>query len=508
VVDPRRSATAAVADLHLQPVPGTDLSVALGLLRLAGEQRWLDHGYLAARTRGAEAALAAAAAWPAERVESESGITPAQLDQLLVALARPPSAMLLTGRGPEQQSKGTDTVSALINLMLVLGRVGRPHSGYGCLTGQANGQGGREHGQKSDQLPGYRSITEPDDVAAVAAVWGLDPGQIPGPGLSAMEMIDSIGEPGGLRALVVAGSDPAVASPDAGSVRARLGRLDTLAVLDSFLSDTARAADIVLPVTQWAEEDGTLTSLEGRVLRRRRALDPPAGVRSDIEVLCALASRLGQGERFGYGGAEAIFEELGRASAGARADYSGITYERLDAGEALHWPCPGPGHPGTPRLFADRFAHPDGRARLVAVEYRPAAEEPDADYPVRFTTGRYREHYNSGNQTRRLGSLHDRRPEPVLQVHPSLARHRGLTDGEMASVESRRGVVRFRVELSEDIRPDTVFAPFHWAGGQAANLLTSAALDPISRMPEFKICAVRLAAVDRAGSSGGLPGPG
>jgi len=492
VVDPRRSATAQVADLHLQPVPGTDLAVALGLLRLARETQRVDEAYLASRTSGWEATLAAAEPWTPERVESVSGVAPAELAALLVALAEPPAAMLLTGRGPEQQSKGTDTVSALINLMLALGRVGRPHSGYGCLTGQGNGQGGREHGQKADQLPGYRSIADEVDRAAVAGVWGVDPSIIPGPGLSAMELISSIGEHGGIRALVVAGSDLAVASPSAGQVRTRLAGLDTLAVLDSFMTDTAAEADFVLPVTQWAEEDGTITNLEGRVLRRRKALDPPAGVRSDIDVLCALAARLGQVERFSYRDPEEVFDELARASAGGRADYSGISYERLDGGEALYWPCPAPAHPGTPRLFGDTFAHLDGRARLVPLVYRPSEEEPDESYPVRFTTGRYREHYNSGSQTRRLEALRARRPHPLLQIHPSLARRSGLADGTLAQVESRRGAVRFRVELSEDIRPDTVFAPFHWSGSEAANLLTSPALDPISRMPEFKVCAVRL----------------
>ena len=499
VVDPRRSASAQVADIHLQPVPGTDLALALGLLRLAERSGAVDHDYLASRTTGWDTVLRAAAPWTPALVQSVSGVAPGDLERLLHSLVEPPAAMILTGRGPEQQAKGTDTVSALINLMLALGRVGRPHSGYGCLTGQANGQGGREHGQKADQLPGYRSISDPSDRAAVAAAWGVDPSAIPQAGLSAMEMISSIGEPGGLRALVVVGSDVATASPSAEQVRSRLAGLDTLVVLDSFLTDTAATADFVLPVTQWAEEDGTVTSLEGRVLRRRRALAPPPGVRSDIDILCALAARLGHEERFSFPGPESVFEELARASAGGRADYSGISYDRLDGEETIYWPCPDPTHPGTPRLFGETFAHEDGRGRLVPVSYRPAAEEPDDEYPVRFSTGRYREHYNSGHQTRRIDALRLRREHPILQIHPELARQSDLTDGDVAEVQSRRGSVRFRVELSTDIRPDTVFAPIHWSGTQAVNLLTLATLDPISRMPEFKLCAVRLAAVSGRG---------
>ncbi|HET6874023.1 MAG TPA: molybdopterin-dependent oxidoreductase, partial [Acidimicrobiales bacterium] len=252
VVDPRRTATAEMADLHVQPVPGTDLAVALGLLHLADARGLVDVSYVATRTTGWSSVLDAVEDWTPERVEEVSGVAPGLLDRLLDVLAGPPSSMLISGRGPEQQSKGVDTVTALINLMLALGRVGRPASGYGCLTGQANGQGGREHGQKADQLPGYRSIADPADRAAVAGVWGVDPSDLPGPGLSATEMVDSIGRPGGVRGLLVFGSDLATASPSACRTTSQLGRLDLLVVADSMMSATAAAADVVLPVAQWA----------------------------------------------------------------------------------------------------------------------------------------------------------------------------------------------------------------------------------------------------------------
>nr|BFF00980.1 hypothetical protein GCM10020241_26550 [Streptoalloteichus tenebrarius] len=369
---------------------------------------------------------------------------------------------------------------------------GRVGSGFGCLTGQGNGQGGREHGQKADQLPGYRRIDDPEARAHVAAVWGVDPENLPGPGRSAYELLDSLGTDGGPRALLVFGSNPVVSAPRAGHVAERLAALDLLVVADVVLSETARAADVVLPVTQWAEEDGTLTNLEGRVLLRRRALDPPPGVRTDLDVLHGLAVRLGQpADRFPTD-AETVFEELRRASAGGPADYSGVTWERLRAGEQLHWPVPSPGHPGTPRLFLDRFAHPDGRARFAAVDHRGPAEPPDAEYPLHATTGRVLQHYQSGAQTRRVAELVSAAPESFVEVHPDTAARAGLGDGELARVVSRRGSAVARVRHTPTIRQDTVFLPFHFGDDQRANLVTNPALDPTSRMPEFKVCAVRL----------------
>jgi assimilatory nitrate reductase catalytic subunit len=291
------------------------------------------------------------------------------------------------------------------------------------------------------------------------------------------------------------GSNVAVASPHAGNIIAKLKSLEMLAVCDAFVSETAELAHVVLPVYQWAEEEGTLTNLEGRVIRRRPATPPPEGVRGDLDVIRELAERLGHGHKFSFQTTGDVFDEFRRATAGGPADYSGITYERIDREGGVFWPCPAEDHPGTPRLFADRFAHADGKARFHPVEHRPAGEEPDPDYPLYFTTGRYQEHYNSGAQTRRVDRLRDARPAPRLQMHPRLARQLGVADGWRVTVESRRGRVEFAAELTNTIRPDTLFAPFHWGGKQAANLLTSPALDPVSRMPEFKLAAVRVVAV-------------
>ncbi|MGC5568652.1 molybdopterin oxidoreductase family protein [Streptomyces sp. FR-108] len=514
VIDPRRTRTAEQADLHLAPRPGTDLALALGLLHLVVAEGRTDEAYIQERTSGWEEARAAAMAhWP-EYVERITGVSVPQLRETVRMFCEPESAMVLTARGPEQQSKGTDTVGAWINLCLATGRAGRPFSGYGCLTGQGNGQGGREHGQKADQLPGYRKLDDPAARRHVAEVWGVDPDSLPGPGRSAYELLDALGRD--IRSLLVMASNPVVSAPRAAHVEERLRSLDFLAVADVVLSETAELADVVLPVTQWAEETGTTTNLEGRVLLRRQAITPPDGIRSDLYVMRELAARLGVEKGFPTD-PEEVFEELRRASAGGAADYSGITYRRLAEEDGVFWPCPaeeadgptgvaagadadagaGGVHPGTPRLFLDRFATPDGRARFVAVSHRPLAEEPNEEYPVLLTTGRVVSQYQSGAQTRRVDELNAAAPGPFVELHPRLAARLGVAEGEPLAVVSRRGRAVAPARITTTIRADTVFMPFHWPGEGRANTLTNPALDPVSRMPEFKGCAVRVERVER-----------
>jgi len=501
VVDPRRTDTARDAALHLQLTPGTDLALANGLMHLAIEERLIDEAYVAARTEGYDDVRRNVLTCHPAHVERLTGVSVEQQLRAVRMLAQAESSMLLTGRGAEQQSKGTDTVLSLINLMLALGKVGKPASGYGCLTGQGNGQGGREHGQKADQLPGYRLIEDDEHRAAIARVWDIDPSELPRKGKSAYELLDALGPSGGIRALLVFGSNVAVASPNARHIEEKLKSLDLLVVCDAFQNETSEAAHVLLPVAQWAEEEGTMTNLEGRVILRQRVRPVPVGVKTDIDVLCELAQRLGVGERFRYANVEGVFDELRAATRGARADYSGITYDKIRKEQGVFWPCPEVDHPGTPRLFAERFAHANERARFHVVPYRPSAELPDAEYPLYFTTGRYKEHYNSGAQTRRVAALVDAKPEPRVEVHPRLAARAGVGEGDALTVESRRGAVTFLVSVSNDIRPDTLFAPFHWGGKAAANILTIPALDPTSRMPEFKVCAVRVRAAQAGGVS-------
>jgi assimilatory nitrate reductase catalytic subunit len=494
-VDPRRTKTAELADRHLQPVPGADLALALGMLHLAVAEGLVDEDYVTTRTRGFdEARRIATAYWP-ERIEALTGVSVAAMRETVTALAEAVreggGAMILTARGTEQHSKGTDTVNAWINLALALGLPGRPGSGYGALTGQGNGQGGREHGQKSDQLPGYRKLDDPAARAHVAAVWGMDPDELPGPGPSAVELLERCGRDGvdGIDALFVMGSNLLVSAPGAVQTEQRLRSLGFLVVCDLVRSETAEIADVVLPSAQWAEETGTMTNLEGRVLLRPAAIEPHPGVRTDLEILAELASRLGA--KLSADPAE-VFAELGRASEGGIADYRAITYERLERDEELYWPCGTQSPEGTPRLFADSFPTPDGRARFVPVDFRPSAEEPDDQYPYRLTTGRVLSQYQSGAQTRRVAALNRAAPAPFVELHPDLARSLGVEEGAQVSVISRRGTATAPARISRAIRPDTVFMPFHWPGSGRANSVTNPALDPTSKMPEFKTCAVRL----------------
>jgi assimilatory nitrate reductase catalytic subunit len=303
--------------------------------------------------------------------------------------------------------------------------------------------------------------------------------------------MEALGRVGGPRGLLVFGTNPVVSAPAAGGVEDRLRDLDLLVVADLVLSETAALADVVLPSAQWAEEEGTMTNLEGRVIRRRRLGPPPPGVRTDLEILAGISERLGAGRAISRRPA-AVFAELGRASAGGAADYAGITYQRLDAEDGVFWPCPSVDHPGTPRLFLDRFATPDGRARFTPVDHRPAVEDIDATYPVYLTTGRVLAHYQSGAQTRRVPVLRAAVPRAFVELHPDLAERHGIADGEEVRVVSRRGTATAPARVTDTIRADTVFMPFHWGDAGRANTLTNPVLDPVSRMPEFKVCAVRL----------------
>jgi assimilatory nitrate reductase catalytic subunit len=494
VADPRATATAAASTLHLQLTPGTDSALANGLLHIAIKEGYADDAFIAARTTDFELVRRVASSyWPA-RVERITGVSEQQLQLAARLLGQAKTAMILTARGPEQQSHGVDNVLAFINLALALGKAGKPHCGYGCLTGQGNGQGGREHGQKADQLPGYRRLDNPEHRAFIAGVWGVAEKDLPAPGRSAYEMLDAMGAEGGVRALLVFGSNLAVSAPRAGHIEKRLDALDFLVVSDFFLSETAERADVVLPSAQWAEEEGTMTNLEGRVILRQRAMCPPSGVRTDLEVLSALAGRLGHGgfTRFFPSEPVEIFNELRRASAGGAADYSGITYQRILKEDGIFWPCPGEDHPGTPRLFLERFATADGRARFHPIEFQLPAEEPDHEFPLYLTTGRIMAQYQSGTQTRRIAALMQASPQAFVQIHPSMARTYGIKEGEPVLLTTRRGTASLVAQLTPSIRMDTLFVPFHFNGRGRANLLTNPALDPVSKMPEFKVCAVRI----------------
>lgn len=491
VVDPRRTASAENAHLHLQITPGSDAALANGLLNVAIREKLVDNAFIASRTRGYDAVQKQVASYWPDRVERIAGVPAASVVQAARLLGTAKTAMCFTARGSEQQSHGVDNVIAFTNLFLALGHSGKPHCGYGCLTGQGNGQGGREHGLKADQLPGYRKLSNSADRAHVATVWGVDEEDLPAPGLPAMELFAALGKRGGVRALWVMGANPVVSAPDAAQFESRLDKLDLLVVCDPFMSETALRADVVFPVTQWAEEEGTTTNLEGRVLYRRQAVIAPEGVRSDLHVMKLVAEALGRGRHIASDPA-AAFQELGRASAGGKADYSGISYAKIQAEDGVFWPHPAGADSDSSRLFRERFATADGRARFYPVEHQAPAEEPSTEYPLFLTTGRVMLHYQSGTQTRRVPALLEAEPDAFVQVHPDTASSLRIGDGELIHVVTRRGRATCRARFSRQIRFDTVFMAFHFAGAGRANTLTNDAVDPVSKIPEFKIAAARL----------------
>jgi assimilatory nitrate reductase catalytic subunit len=494
VVDPRRTQFAADATLHLQAAPGTDSILAYALLHVLISERRLDRKYIDTRTTGFNDVWRNAELEYPERAERRTGVPADDIRLAARMLADARRCLIITARGVEQHSNGTDSATAYINLALALGLPGKEGSGYGTLTGQGNGQGGREHGQKSDQLPGYSHVDDPVAVERVSRVWGVAPERLTRKGLTAAEIFESIG--GQIMGLFVLASNPVVSAPRALSLREKLANIEHLVVCDFFLSETAEFAHVVLPSLQWAEETGTMTNLEGRVLLRERLTTPPPGPRSDLWILHELAKRLDVPALLPSVEPHDVFDELRQASAGARADYSGISYDRLRAGEKLYWPVPNLEHPGTPVLFREAFATLDGRAPFVAVDSHLDSEYTDVMYPWTLTTGRVREHYLSGTQTRRTARLASAVPEPLAEIHPSLAARFGIANGGLMRVTSRRGSVTIRAVHSEAISMETIFAPFHWGGNSTVNDVIGGKLDPHSKMPPFKACAVSIASAD------------
>lgn len=497
VIDPRRTPTAAGADVFLQLVPGSDAALGNGLLHVVVRDKLVDQAFIAERTSGFAAAQRSALSYWPDRVERITGIPAADIVSTAQLLGRAKHVMLLSARGAEQQAHGVDNLLAFTNLLLALGQAGRRHTGYACLTGQGNGQGGREHGLKADQLPGYRKLSSDADRRHVAAAWGVAADDLPPPGLPALELFEALGKRGGVRALWVMGANPVVSAPNATRLEQQLSELDFLVVSDPFLSETAQLADVVLPAAQWAEEEGTTTNLEGRVLYRARATAPPPGVKTDLEAMHLVAEALGRADSIPSEPA-AAFAELGRVSSGGKADYAGISYARIQREQGVFWPCPTPDAPGLSRPFEQRFWTSDGRARFFAVEHQGPSEVPDAEYPLYLTTGRLMLHYQSGSQTRRVPELLQAEPHARVDVHPETARGLGISEGEAVWVITRRGRARLCVRHNVNLRFDTLFVAFHFAGDERANLLTSGAVDPVSKIPEFKVAAARLERVEQA----------
>ena len=491
ILDPRMTPIARNADLFIPVRSGGDIGVFNGMLHVMIERGWIDREFIAQHTTGFDAVMETVKKYTPEYAAKIAGVPPEMIVKAAELWGPAPTSFLLHARGIEHHTKGVDNCIAAINLVVASGRIGREGCGYAMITGQGNGQGAREQGQKCDQLPGSRDVENPEHRKYIAGVWGVSEESIPHKGLSAVPLVEAIHE-GKIKGMLSICFNPAVSLPDGNYVREALEKLEFFVNIDFFLSETARYADIVLPGSLMEEDDGTTTNVEGRVIRHRQAVTPPAGAREDWAIINEIAARLGYAEKFSAAPRE-IFEELRIASKGGVSDYSGMTWDRIDENYGLFWPCPEPGHPGTPRLYeGGKFGHPDGKAHFIPIEWRPSAEMPDEEYPIILTTGRVVSHFLPGTQTRRIGSLMEQYPQPRCEMHPRLAEKLGIVDGDFVKVESRRGEIVVRAQVVKTIRPDTVFVPYHWPHDRSANNCTIRAIDPVSNIPEFKICAVRV----------------
>jgi assimilatory nitrate reductase catalytic subunit len=500
--DPRITPAARTADLYLPVKPGRDAALFAGVLQILIRRGLIDQAFIDAHTSGFRDVAAYCREWPIERTAEVTGVPERSIVQLADWWGNARTSFLLHARGIEHHSNGVQNALGAINLVLATGRIGRPHCGYGTIVGQANGQGGREHGQKCDQLPGWRDISNPEHRQYIAGVWGVDEKDLPGPGVDAYEMFRKI-DAGEIKGLISICFNPKVSLPDNTFVTRALEKLEFYVAIDFFLNDTARHADIVLPGSLHEEDEGTVTQVEGRVIKINKAVECPGEAREDWRIIQDLARALQRPRGFTFTAPREIFEELRRASRGGVADYSGVTYERIEREYGVFWPCPSEDHPGTPRLFepgsynpiakgSGPFYFPDGRARFNVAEYRPPVDDAGEEYPVYLTTGRVVSQFLSGTQTRRIGPLVRQYPEPQIEMHTRLAASLGLQTGDWATVETRRGAITLRAHVVTTIRPDTVFVAYHWPGPKSPNRVTVAAQDPISKIPQYKVCGCRV----------------
>jgi len=510
VVDPRITPIARTCDLFLPVKPGRDIALFNGILHLMIENDWLDHSFINQHTVGFEAVAEHVHEWNPKQTAKVTGISERAIRQAAEWWGQAKSSFLLHARGIEHHTHGVQNCLGAINMVLASGRIGRENCGYATITGQANGQGGREHGQKCDQLPGARDISNPEHRAYVAGVWGITPEEIPQAGVDAYEMFRRI-ERGEIRGLLSICFNPKVSLPDNKFITRCLEKLEFYVAIDFFLNETAEHADIVLPGSLQEEDEGVVTQIEGRVIKINKAVDPPGDAKQDWRIIQDIAKALERETGFTFSSPREIFDELRRASKGGVADYSGITYEKIEEQYGVFWPCPSEDHPGTPRLFevgssnpiakgSGPFYFPDGKARFNVAPYTPPAEDTDAEYPLMLTTGRVVSQFLSGTQTRRIGPLVDQYPEPLIEMHPQLAQKLGIANGDLTTVESRRGEITLPAMVVTTIRPDTVFVPYHWPGRKSINQLTISAQDPISKIPEYKVCAVRVRKASGNGS--------
>jgi len=481
VIDPRKIALTEYATLWLRPKLGTDIAWINGLIHVLLKEKLHDLEFVKERTEGFEELKSAVEQYTPEYVAEITGIPAADLVAAARLYGQAKPASILYTMGITQHITGTDTVKSLANLSMLCGNVGVSGGGVNPLRGQNNVQGACDMGALPDVFPAYQKVSEAVLREKFAESWGAAlPDQ---PGLTLIEMMHAAFD-GKIKGMYIMGENPLVTDPDLSHVEAALKNLEFLVVQDIFLTETAKLAHVVLPSACFAEKEGTFTNSERLVQRVRKAVSAPGSAKPDSEIIMALAKRLGYPME--YRGPEAIMEEISRLA----PSYGGITYARLEEA-GLQWPCPTPDHPGTAFLHKDRFTR--GRGLFHAIDYAAPAEPTDAEYPLILTTGRVLYHYHSGTMTRMGRGIMERCPESLVEINPFDAEKLGIADGTFVAVTSRRGSVRARAQLTDRSPEGAVFMNFHFPEA-AVNLLTNPALDPVAKIPEYKLCAVKVEA--------------
>ncbi|MCY1209975.1 putative formate dehydrogenase [compost metagenome] len=498
VADPRGIGLTEFAALHLRHRPGTDVALLNGLMHIMLAKGWHDGQFIAQRTEGFEAWHESLAAYTPARVVEITGVSEADLIRAASLLAHAKPMAVVWAMGITQHTSGVLNVLALANLQMLLGNVGMRGGGVNPLRGQNNVQGACDMGALPNVFPGYQGVTDAAVSEKFATAWALKNGPyLPfgnAPGLTVTEMIGAAGQRA-LRALYIVGENPAATDPDLNHVKRCLQSAEFIVLQEIFPSDTAEFADVLLPGAAWAEKSGTFTNTERRVQRVRQAIDPPGQARPDWDIVCALARRVlalqgrvpaGPYAGWDYTGPDNILTEVGMLC----PSYAGITPARLSRGEALHWPVPDASHPGTPILHMGRFSRGKGKFHLT--EYLPPQELPDADYPLLLTTGRVLPHWHAGEMTRRVPGLLELYPQPLVEISPEDAARLHVADKHPLRLASRRGEMQALAHVTDRVPPGVVFGNFHFPGEANVNNLTQAALDPVAKIPEFKVCAVRV----------------
>ena len=482
VANPRKIPAVEFADLWLQQRPGTDVPLLMGMMRVIVEEGLHDKAFIKERCENFDAFRESLQSFDLDTVEKITGVPKEQLIEAARMYASSKPAAILYTMGITQHTHGTDNVSAVSNLAMLTGNLGKPSSGVNPLRGQNNVQGACDMGALPNVYPGYQKVDNPDARKKFEKAWGCDLSD--SKGLTLTEIMDAAYE-GTIKALYIVGENPIISDPDSKHVEDALNKLDFLVVQDIFLTETARLADVVLPASTFAEKEGTFSNTERRVQRVRKAIDPLGESRPDWQIVCDIAKAMG-GKGFEFESPAEIMGEI----ASLTPQYGGISYERLED-EGLQWPCPNPEHPGTMYLHKDKFGTPTGKGKFAALEYKPSAETPDDEYPLVLTTCRSLYQYHTGSMTRRVKGLNVLKAEELVEVNKKDADALGIVDGESLRVVSRRGEVTATAKVTDDSPAGVVAMSFHFAESPT-NVITSPALDPIAKTPELKVCAVRI----------------